>query len=330
MNKVALGYITMNAGDGIPGSIVKWALQTYTRYYDYTIIVDGNLTKEARDFYSTLEGDVRVIDSPWSGRHLPQYHIRNSAVEDGDWILALDDDEFPNNNLVGINNGIRDGKLDQLNILYIPSLTYLCVDGTNNFWRVQESPSKEDFLRRSKRILYKKASSNYFISSPCGMHVTPTHVVNNLISESPAGDPALFFYHMKTIESFIWNECIYNVSNPRHESGPEARQMTREQEDTFISLVEKYDLKNVSKFLEMTKAHVWPEDFKEFVFQFKDVLGQAMCKFYYAYEYVSNKNYSNIEDLIACISKGFIPVYKQVVESKEQPLVIPRTKCIWQ
>lgn len=332
MNKVALGYITMNAGDDIPGSIVKWALKTYSKYYDYTVVVDGNLTEEAKTFYSSLEGDIRIINSPWNATHLPQYHARNSAVDEGNWILALDDDEFPNNNLVGLNNFVRDGKLETHNIVYIPSLTYLCTDSSNNFWRVQTSPSREDFLRRSKRILYKKNQrSNYFISSPCGMHVTPTQVSQDgRLDEKPVGDPTIFFYHMKTLESFIWNECVYNVSNPKHESGPQARQMTREQEDEFIRLVEKYELKNIPKFLQMTKDRAWPEEFKNFVYQFKDILGQAMCKFFYAYEYISKKDFSNIKSLIYCISTGFIPVYEEVMDSIEAPISIPRTPSIWQ
>lgn len=324
----------MNAGDGIPGSILKWALSTYASRFDYTVVVDGNLTEEAKKFYETIPS-LHVVDSPWKGRHETQYYARNSAIEDGDWVLALDDDEYPSEGLIELVQKINYIS-PEINIAYIPSLTYLAVDNTNNFWRVQEPPSKEDFLRRSKRILYKKSSNNnYFICSPCGMHVTPTQVVVNNgrleQSERPVGDPRCFFYHMKTLESFIYNECIYNVSNPRHESGPQARQMTEEQEKEFERLVNLHGLKDTKKFLEMTKNHTWPEDFKEFVFQFKDKLGLAMCKFFYLYNYVSHGiKEEDVSQLMDCISLGFNPVYNLVRSQAEQPIVLPRTPSIWQ
>jgi len=338
MTKTVLGYITMNAGDGIPGSILKWALQNYAHRFDYSVVVDGNLTESAKAFYSGIP-NLRVVDSPWKGRHVDQYYKRNSVVEDGDWILALDDDEFPSENLMSVVSNIDKviSQLPQLNIVYIPSLTYLAVDSSNNFWRVQESPSQEDYLRRSKRIFYRKSSKhNYFIHSPCGMHVTPTQV-DSIYSpspkmiEAPIGDHRCFFYHMKTIESFIYNECVYNVSNPIHESGPGARLLTQEEEQEFNRLVVKYDLKNIPKFLEMTKASAWPDDFRDFVFQFKHHLGQAMSKFYYLYEYVSKGiKQEDVIQLINCISTGFIPVYNTVKSTNERPIVIPRTPNIWQ
>lgn len=332
--KKVLGYITMNAGDGIPGSILKWALSTYAPRFDYSVVVDGNLTEEAKKFYSTIP-NLKVVDSPWTGRHGPQYYIRNSAIDDGDWLLALDDDEYPSEGLMELVHGIHTLP-SSINIAYIPSLTYMSVDNTDNFWRVQTTPSREDYLRRSKRIFYKKSTkNNYFIQSPCGMHVTPTQIEifdgEYHQSEKPVGDPRCFFYHMKTLESFIYNECVYNVSNPRHESGPQARQMTLEQETKFESLVNKYDLKNIPKFLEITKNHTWPKEFKDFVFQFKDKLGLAMCKFYYLYNYVSyGIKPENIEELMDCVSLGFNPIYQPVRKSSESPIVIPRTPSIWQ
>jgi hypothetical protein len=330
MTKKVLGYITMNAGDGIPGSILKWALQNYAHRFDYSVVVDGNLTPEASAFYATIP-NLKVIDSPWTGAQLPQYYARENVVDEGDWILALDDDEFPSEGLMNLVDQI-DKINEKVNIAYIPSLTYLCVDKSNNFWRVQESPSQEDWLRRSKRILYKKIKDrNYYISSPCGMHVTPTITDQSRTrsDETPVGHPQAFFFHIKTVESFIWNECIYNVSNPRHESGPQARQMTDTQELEFERLVNKYGLRNIKHFKELTSSHSWPDDFKNFVYQFKDNLGLAMSKFYYAYEYISHGDLSKTTDLILCISKGFIPVFDEVIRTKEQPLVIPRTPNIW-
>lgn len=320
----------MNAGDGIPGSILKWALMTYAHKFDYSVVVDGDITEEASAFYATIP-NLRVVPSKWSGKHLPQYYARENEVEEGDWLLALDDDEYPSQDLMTLV-----GQVDKIagdpNIAYIPSLTYLSVDRSDNFWRVQEPPSQEDWLRRAKRILYKKMSGrNYYISSPCGMHVTPT-ILNKSrseVEERPVGHPNCFFYHMKTVESFIWNECIYNVSNPRHESGPQARQMTDSQELEFERLVIKYNLKDIKHFKEMTASHTWPDEFRDFVYQFKDNLGLAMSKFYYAYEYVSKGDLSKTMDLIACISKGFIPVYESVLSTNELPLVLPRTSNIW-
>ena len=329
MTKKALGYITMDAGQGVPGSILKWALLTYAPMFDYTVVVDGNITESSLKFYKTIP-NLRLINSPWKGSHLPQYWARNSAVDEGDWLLALDDDEFPSSKLVTVAAYLANND-NPLNIFYTPSLTYLGVDSTDNFWRIQDYPTKEDAGRRSKRILYKKSvATNYFISSPCGMHVTPTHVSNGALAELSAIDNEAYFYHMKTIESFILNECIYNVSNPRHESGPSARQMSEREEIQFESLVYKYNLKDVKHFIQITKDHQWPDEFRDFVYKFKDLHGLAMCKFYYLYEYVSNRNFTDTKLLMDCISKGFYPVYEKTLESKEEPFTIPKTPTIWQ
>lgn len=327
MSKLALTYITMNAGDGIPGSILKWALQTYAPKVDYTVVVDGDLTDQAKEFYKTIP-NLRLVDSKWTGRHVDQYYARNNFVDMNDWVLCFDDDEFPSSALLGIGKFFVTHDTP-VNIFYSPSVTFMSVDNTDNFWRVQEYPTQEDFLRRSKRLLYKRLPSNYFISSPCGMHVTPTQVKNGRLDEQAHGDPRGVFYHMKTIESFIYNECIYNVSNPRHESGPQARQMTEEQEIEFERLVNKYNLKDTKHFLKITKEHSWPEDFKNFVFQFKDKLGLAMCKFYYLYNYISyGIKDTDVPQLMDCISLGFNPVYLPV-RKQETPVIIPRTKNIW-
>lgn len=326
MSKLALGYITMDAGDGIPGSILKYCLTTLHNKVDYVVVVDGNLTEKAKEFYRTIPNIV-LIDSPWTGRHVDQYYARNSAVNNGDWILAMDDDEFPSPRLLEVAHHIKN--YNNYNIFYTPSMTYLAIDGSNNFYRIQEYPDSSDFIARSKRILYKKTNTNYFISSPCGMHVTPTHVANNKLVEMPAGSPDAFFYHMKTVESFILNECIYSVSNTIHESGPQARLLTKEQEVEFDRLIKKYKLANIKHFIEVTKNNNWPEEFTQFIYQFKHHLGQSMSKFYYLNEYISKKNFTDTKGLLDCISKGFYPVYKKYLDLNEAPIQINRTPSIW-
>ncbi len=328
MSQLALTYITMNAGDGIPGSILKHCLTTLHNKVDYCVVVDGQLTPQAMDFYKTIP-NLTVINSPWTGRHVEQYHVRNEAIPIGDWVLCMDCDELPSDQLIHVARQLVQNHQLPYNICYSPSITYLAIDGTNNFIRIQEPPTVEDFPRRSKRLLYKRQENNYFISSPCGKHVTPTHIKGNSLDEVPIGSKDYIHYHFKTIESFILNECIYVVSNPRHESGPGARQLTQEQENTLVDLVTKYDYKNTSKFIEDTKKGQWPSDFRDFVYQFKGHLGQSMSKFYYLYEFLRKKDFTNIKELISCISLGFIPVYDSVI-NKEPPLVIPRTPSIWQ
>jgi len=328
MSQLALTYITMNAGDGIPGSILKFCLNKLHQHVDYCVVVDGNLTPQAKEYYNTIP-NIKVVDSPWTGRHVDQYHARNQAIPLGDWVLCMDCDELPSDNLINVGKHLIHNPHLPYNICYSPSITYLAIDSSNTFIRIQEPPTEEDFPRRSKRLLYRRQENNYFISSPCGKHVTPTHVKGNNLDEVAVGSKDYIHYHCKTIESFILNECIYVLSNPKHEAGPQARLLTQEQENTLVDLVAKYALKNTSKFIDMTKNGQWPSDFKDFVYQFKHHLGQSMSKFYYLYEFLRKKDFSNIKDLISCISLGFIPVYDSVI-NKETPIVIPRTPSIWQ
>lgn len=335
MSKLALGYITMNAGDGVPGSILKQSLQSKWREADYTVVVDGDLTPSAKVFYNTIP-NIRVVSRPWTGRHVEQYYARNEAVDMGDWLLAMDCDEFPSSQLFSVGHFLsKDTDKHNANICYSPSITYVAVDRAGPFWRVQDKPNREDWMRRSKRLLYKRDETNYFITSPCGKHVTPTQVDKKVMQqvERPIGREDFIHYHMKTLESFILNECLYVIANPDHEGGPQARQLTQEQEDELVRLVRTYGLDKMSnkEFIDLTMERKWPDDFRDFVFQFKDHLGQSMSKFYYLYEYLQKGNI-DVDKLMACISLGFIPVYEKTKRSMKIPedqMLIPRTPSIW-
>ena len=88
---VTLAQITMNAGDDIPGSVIKWNLKNNAKYFDRVIVVDGNLTNRAKEFYSQFK-NVEYIDSPWHDSYVDQYRAFTEKLSDGEWCLYLDCD----------------------------------------------------------------------------------------------------------------------------------------------------------------------------------------------------------------------------------------------
>lgn len=63
---IILAHITMNAGEDIPGSTIKFHLQENAQYFDKVIVIDGNLTEEAKQYYSKFK-NLEVAEDVQTG-----------------------------------------------------------------------------------------------------------------------------------------------------------------------------------------------------------------------------------------------------------------------
>lgn len=206
MNKV-LAQITMNAGDGIPGSVIKYNLKKNASRFDRVIVVDGDLTDEARQFYNQFS-NLNVVDSPWCDSYVNQYRAWSDKVDIGDWVLYLDCDEVPSEELLSFLESDNFGVLSKkYNTLCLPCVLHLTEDG-KTFHPAEDEPKKEYEGQWMKNILVLKdrfLDFKYF-----GSHVIPTH------NHAEKGHYIPFpYYHMKTLESFVYNDVWQAYLDPK-------------------------------------------------------------------------------------------------------------------
>lgn len=298
-----MGYITMNAGKDIRGSILKWGLEHWGPRFDYCVVVDGNLTDEAKAYYNTIP-NLRVVDAPWTNRHVDQYRHRNAAVDDGDWLLALDDDEAPSEQLMQFieNSMLQIAEERAINIFYLPSVTYIArwdqqailgnfprpEDFSVGFYQAEKWPEGEQ--RCLKRILYKNTAQVDFHHSNCGMHVTPMVVKKIFGRTVPADRPGILrtpYLHMKSLESFMINDCIYMMADPRpYNETPEKRGLTEEDVQVIEAVNQKYNYNDLLTFIKATKQESWPQELKNIALKYSDLekyKGKACTRFYTLY-----------------------------------------------
>ena len=219
---IVLGTYTMNAGRDIPGSAVKYIIETYIKDFDYIIVVDGNLTKESELYYQQFGDKLRVADSKWQDSHLKQYKARDSLLNDGDWMLAIDDDEIPSSELAGFLTAPNTQQLlDQhsLNMVLVPSTLYVHDGNEEGYFLQSEDVDMEKGFFKS--ILYKKTPTLDYIHSN-GYHTVPTHGPNTRATKIPYP-----YIHLKTAESFIINDCHNAFISPENErwTEEEAREL---------------------------------------------------------------------------------------------------------
>lgn len=228
-----LAQITMNAGDGIPGSTIKWNIRKNRKHFDRIIVIDGDLTDKAVEFYKKY--DIDYVDSPWRDSYVDQYRAVASKLEDNEWCLYLDDDECPSPDLLQFfkSEEYKSYKV-KLNMIVLPCVLHITGDG-NKFYPAEPLPRREYSGQWVKKILFKKESSLDF--SYGGSHIVPTHKINEKSIYIPFP-----YYHMKTLESFVFNDVWQAFLSPEGQH---------------------YDPASASMFKVLTRAYKSTKEFKK-------------------------------------------------------------------
>jgi len=250
MNKV-LAQITMNAGDGIPGSVIKTNLRRNAKYFDKVVVVDGDLTDEAKRFYDGIP-NLCVVDSPWRDSYVDQYRAWRDAVDDGDWVLYLDCDEMPSFELLEYLGG-RAGRADKdiedgTNTLCLPCVLHMTEDG-KSYYAAEKDPLPTYQGQWMKNILVLKDETLDF--KHFGSHVIPHH------GDAEKGKYIPYpYYHMKTLESFVYNDVWQAYLHPegQHYDPVEAK--------LFKLFTKVY--RTTKEFKEATKKGKWSPALRKF------------------------------------------------------------------
>jgi hypothetical protein len=260
ITKVTLGTMTMNAGLGIPGSTIRWALKNQFQQFARVVVVDGDLTEEAKAFYAQFS-NVEVIDSPWEDSYVRQYRAFTDKLNEGDYGLWLDDDEICSPQLLDKLESFPTLFSDRsLDIFQLPCVLHIDED-SKNFYPSEPYPG---FVTTgtigvydkvpeqwTKNILFKKNEHLYF--RHFGSHVIP--MTNRGPTYTKYLGPFPYF-HMKSLESFVYNDIWQAFLSP------EGQGYSAVETALFKILTQQY--KTTKDFKYATKHGMWLPPLKKF------------------------------------------------------------------
>lgn len=245
INSITIGSTTMAAGSGIEGSTIRWALKNVYSKFKRVVVVDGDLTEEAKSFYSQFD-NVQVIDSPWRDSYVAQYQRFADELKDDEWAIWMDCDEFPSQPLINIFKTWNPNDNDD--IFRIPCVLYLTEDGTH-YYSAEPTPNKEFIGQWTKSVIFKKNSGLYFDYG--GSHVFPRNKSNKEVKYIP--EP---YHHMKSLQSFVKNDVYQGYLYPPGQG------YSQIETAKFKVLTSQY--KTTKDFKKATKEGAWSPPLKKF------------------------------------------------------------------
>lgn len=241
-----LAQITMNAGDDIPGSLLKSSLIGYHKHFDRVIVVDGNLTEAAKKFYKGFD-NVVVIDSPWKDSYVDQYKAFSSELKDGEWCLYLDDDELPSDELLKfLKTNYKDY---EEKIFALPCVLFILNEDLK-YYPAEPAPANHYTGQWTKKILFEKRRELNF-------HHFGSHVIPYMTDKEPAYIPYPYF-HMKSLESFVYNDVWQAFLHPGGQG------YTEIESKIFKELTKQF--KDTKQFKEVTENNKWPLPLQKFAY----------------------------------------------------------------
>ena len=265
---IVVATITMNAGTGIPGSTLRWALINQFNKFKKVVVVDGDLTEEAKEYYKQFS-NVEVVDSPWNDSYVKQYRTWLERIEEGQWAVYYDDDEFSGAALMNFLE-TNDWKKDPNYLYYIPCVLHLTEDG-KKYYAAENPPTKEFKGQWTKSIIIKKHKS--LTHNFQGSHVIMYHSdfeINQKKKYLP-----LDYIHAKTLESFVWNDSLQALLLP------EAQHYTPANANKFRMFASCY--KTTKEFKESIKKGTWPPTLKKFAWEHRHEYGNPISRLAWVY-----------------------------------------------
>lgn len=263
--KTNLCQMSMDAGRQLPMDyVIRWNLKKNHKLFKNCYIADGNMTKEAEQFYSQFE-NVVGINSPWVDSYAQQYRRSSQSAPEGDWCLYLDADEAPSESLLQF--GLEPAISKDVNMVRLPCILYLSED-ENLFYPVEPTPADEFTGQWTKGIFFKKTSTLNFIEH--GSHVFPSH--GN--AEKAIYVPCPYF-HFKTLQGFVNSdvEQAFLFPEGQHYSQTECIQFK-----TFTR-----QFKTMKEFRDATKNGKWPIALQKFSYNTRNIYDRPVSRLYWQY-----------------------------------------------
>ena len=253
----------MNAGDGIYGSTIKWNLKNNAKHFDRVIIVDGALTDKAKEFYSQFP-NLEYVDSPWKDSYVDQYKAFSSILEDGEWCLYLDCDEVPSDSLIEF---CQTHQPREENIILLPCVLHITEDNTY-YYAAEPDPLPTYKRQWTKHIFFKNGPTLDFRFF--GSHVIPNHGENEKAIYVPKP-----YYHMKSLESFVYNDAWQAFLHPQGQ-GYDPVEAAH-----FKVFTKQY--KTTKEFKEATRNGTWPPYLQKFAWEHAKCFDRPISRLAWVY-----------------------------------------------
>lgn len=267
---IILGTMTMNAGDDIFQSPIKFLLKNNFTVFKRVIVFDGNLTNNAKEFYKTCD-NVEVVNYPWDDNYGARYKLfAEEYLKEQEWGMWLDDDECLTEDLYKwLSNSISDLNKKGVQIVGLPCILHITEDG-KFYYPVEPKPPKvyspEIWV---KWILFKKTQWLQFRCA--GSHVIPYQSKDNVWSYSDG----CAYVHLKSFESFVYNDVWQGFLCP------EGQQYTSVEAAQFKLFTSKY--KSVQAFKQATVMGEWPEPLKRFAWNSRWITERPISRLAWTY-----------------------------------------------
>lgn len=278
-----MGLYTMNAGEDVPGSVLKHLLERYSPHFDRTVVLEGRMTEAAEQYYKTLK-NVDVVDSPWRDSHLKQYQARMNHIDMGDWMYIPDDDEIPSPELMNfMTNDIRNNKhgcaqvCDVYGLPYIVYITENLIDITKEYYAGSAPPDPSN-LRFTRNFLVKKSPNVTHIHSD-EFHTNPVPIRGGFSAVRRMPYPA---YHMKSAWTYIINDCVNSLVSPRNE------RFTPPEADRFKTLLAQNGIITMEDLRQSVWNGTWNDDLKQFAIEHRHANDRPISRLYYWYFVLAN------------------------------------------
>ena len=270
VKEVKLGITTMNAGEGMPGSCLKTLLFRHADMFRTIIVVDGERTDEAEQYYDTFD-NIKVIWNSWTGSLRQQYDLMLKEFEQGDWWLMLDDDELPlpqlcnlvtqmQSNLDNDNHAlykiVRDS-YEQVNTVLTPRVTYF-TESDKTYFAGEYFPDEElnqECTAGPRANIFYVSEDLKMMSSPAGRHAVPYY--NHGTRIYAAGAPHI---HLKAPEQYVYNDCVKAIQDH------DIKDVNIEKE--YHKVLKDSNITNGQDFITITEQGEVSQSFKDFCLKY--------------------------------------------------------------
>lgn len=263
--KLNLSTMTM----GMSGQLIN-KLHSYSEVFDHIYICDGAYDIVCCEMCAGLPDNVTVFDLPWDDDYQKRYKHNLDQCDEGDWILHLDDDEILGPELEGFLRS-WDRQAGNIEIYALPAILHLQdKDNKNKYYGVEPQPEDKYVGQWTKNILYKKQPDLFF--KTVGSHVVPT-TKKHLYEYIPYP-----YYHLKTKESFIYNDVWQAFIEPAGQGYDPVERMQ------FKLFTKQYV--DTLEFKKATKAGSWPAPLKKFAYEKRNQYHRPISRLAFVYFYL--------------------------------------------
>lgn len=265
MAKIALHVITMNRDEMLDNQ-----LSLVRPYVDTIRVCDGAGSRVTKKI--CRKHKAKYYHRQWDDDFAAQDNLLFSKAKAGEWILVQDSDEFPSKELLQRLRELagRGG----YNCVRIPSITILDdIPECTVQDRIEANKSGHDIFRKDWFFEFTKGI--YSTGSPHrGFHYPDRWIYHD------TGYP---YYHIKTTDDFIFNDCIHSFINP------EGQEYTPDEETEFRACECIKGLKLSTEVLPMLKDGQVTNDFIEFMWKYKDE-DRPISRWFWAYYFLFHKD----------------------------------------